>query len=194
MHSLQSVKPIFALAALTVFFACQRAQPPAFTETIQTGSEQPAAIQSSPASPALTADDIAFVRTALAEGMGEVELATAVRSESRNADVRSLASDVIDDFNRIDAELANIAYAQSLPANDIAPDLVRAKRIIVADRRDVDEHYLDVLVSSYNDLLPRYAAAAQNASDQNLKRIAAQATQALQQHVERALMLRQRLA
>ena len=187
------MKPILLIAALACLIGCQRAEPPAIAETIQTGSDQPA-VAAAPSGATLTPEDIVFVRTVLSEGMGEVELATAVRSHSRNAEVRGLATEVIDDLNRIDAELANVAYARSFPLDGgAAPDLEAAKQSVLSDTGQIDRRYLDTLVASYGDLLARYTSAAQNASDGDLRRIAAPAALKLQQHVQRARSLRQTL-
>lgn len=185
------MKTTLLFATLLTLAACPRVQAPAISETIQTGSESVA--RAAPA-PSLSPQDVDFVRTALAEGMGEVELATVVRAHSRNPEVRALASDVIDDFDRIDAELANVAYARSLSMpGGVAPNLEAAKRSILAAKQGMDAQYLDALVATYNDLLARYTAAAQNTSDADLKKIAGPAVAKLQEHVQRARKIREKL-
>lgn len=190
------MKTTLLIAVLAFLAGCQRAQPPAIAETIQTGSDQPAMPAPSARQPSttLSPQDIEFVRTALEEGMGEVQLATAVRSHSRNADVRRLASDVVDDFDRIDAELANFADGQSVTLpNGVAPQLEDAKRDVLSDGRDLDEGYCNALIRSYGDLVKRYTAAAQSASDGALKNIAGHAAPILRDHRMRAETIRRAL-
>ena len=192
------MKTMLLIAALACLTGCQRAEPPAIAETLQTGSDQPAIATNAAgnlSSEALSPQDVDFVRTALSEGMGEVELATAVRSQSRNPDVRRLAGDVVDDFNRIDAELANVADARSLSlSNGVAPQLEDAKENVLSDGRDLDEGYLNALIRSYGDLLARYSTAARSASDGAVKSIAGHAQPILQQHRIRAEAIRRNLA
>lgn len=145
--------------------------------------------------PALSDHDQAFVRSALAIGMGEVELATEVRARSRNQDVRQLATDIIDDFNHIDAEMTKLAdaHAVSLPAT-VAPQLDVARRTVLSDPVNLDRRYVDEVIASYGDLLDRYGEASRTAADQDLKKIAGPAAQTLQTHVRRAEMIRDALA
>lgn len=173
--------------------ACQRSHEPALSETIQTGSG-PAAITSPAGSGTaddalhpLSSNDATFIRHALEVGMGEVELATAVRTHSRNPEVRQLAKDIIDDFNRIDAELTRLAYAQSLslPSN-VASRFEQAKASLASDPIDLDSRYLEMIANDYPDLIRRFQTVTDSAADADLRAVAAPAGQTLQGHLRRA--------
>lgn len=131
--------------------------------------------------PTVAAFESRYITEALQQGMGHVALAqyASVRSESQAVD--ALARQIITTHNDINATVARIAAANSVPLPADAAERFRQaeQRLRDLDGRNLDASYLASILELYPPLIELHARAATNATNMDLKESAVLARSAL---------------
>lgn len=135
--------------------------------------------------PTVNAADSRFLTEALQQGMGQIELAQSVSRRSESKAVDELAREVIATNNQLNADLARIAAAHSVPLPaDAAPRLRQLiARLEPMNGQNLDAAYLAAMLQVYPELVAVHAQAATNAINMDLKSVAVRARDLLNDHM-----------
>ncbi len=179
LHRIVSIATLGALLAATP----GSAQDPARPQTTPSARAD-AAVEGRP-SPA----DEAFVRTAVAGGNVEVEMAAlAMQRASANA-VKELARRIDADHKKADAELTSIATEKNISV-DPKPTAEHEKeqaRVAKLSGSQFDRAYLEMMAKDHQKAIQEFERQANAGSDPALKAFAAKTLPDLKEHLRMTL-------
>jgi putative membrane protein len=168
------------LAFLILALACHQ-QEQAKTDTTVTS---PAGQGSEPPPETVMPGDREFAQTAAKGGMAEVQLATNVASRAAHPEVRAFAQKMIEDHNRANHELTELASRKGLdPPADLDPgkkalDEELAKLTCPA----LDKKYMQTIVEDHAITVKRFEDASRALHDADLRAWAAKTLPTLHEH------------
>lgn len=139
---------------------------------------------------ALSSSDQKFVRSALADGMLEVELGR-LASQRGGSEVKRFAERMVQEQGQLNAELQRIAVARGEPTvsklgRDREATLERIARLSGAD---FDIAYSKQVLANQQEAVARFDQWSITANDPELKAVAAQALPGLREHLQAARAL-----
>jgi putative membrane protein len=130
--------------------------------------------------------DKAFVRDALQGGMTEVELGKIALQKSNDPDVKQFAQRMVDDHTKMGDEMKQVAQKMSVKVPD-APsgkDKSAIAKLQGLNGEDFDKAYIKDMLKDHEKDQKEFKQEAQNATDPDLKQIAAQGVQVIGQHLQ----------
>lgn len=138
--------------------------------------------------PTLAAFESRYVTEALQQGMGHIALAQYASTRSESLAVDALARQIIATQNDLNAAVARLAAANSVPLPADSSQRLRQaeQRLQNLAGRNLDASYLATILELYPPLIELHARAATNATNMDLKQIAVRAESALTTNLRQA--------
>jgi putative membrane protein len=158
--------------------------PPAPEAAMPAGSTDAQSATAEPMGTTPFVNDQAFVQTALAGGMAEVSVSRYVASKAKSADVRSLAKRIADDHEAMSPKLRALAgpNAGSTTIDDAAKS---AESMIRGSQgAALDKAYLDHMADDHRKDIALFEAAAAQATDPAVRKLAEDALPTLREHAK----------
>ncbi|CAJ0780114.1 DUF4142 domain-containing protein [Ralstonia chuxiongensis] len=145
--------------------------------------------QSAKADGALSGRDLEFLEDAAQSGLTEIEASRLAQQTSTNSDVNAFAAQMIKDHIRMREELARLAASKGYtPAAE--PSLlqqVELKALAALNGEWFDKAYSDRIgVAAHESTVRMFKEASKSAQDPDIKAFAANHLPALEQHLEMA--------
>jgi putative membrane protein len=157
---------------------------------------QPAPDPSAPGSSAsitqLNSEDRGFLTKAAESGYMEIAGGKLALKKSRNAQVKQFAQKMIDEHTRLGEQIQALVKKKGYET-PTQPSLVQAAKLKALELRDdgFDEAYGDEIgVAAHEDAIELFEEAAGHATDNDLKRFAADTLPLLKRHLDMARALR----
>lgn len=172
------------LAACGMTEAADR--PPARAAAATAGATVPAS---------LAAGDLDFVLHAAQGGLSEVTLGRLAQERAGAAEVRQFGQRMVEDHTRANEELARLVQPRGVVPERELPEAHRAveRTLATLSGQAFDEEYLGQQVGGHRAMLALFEHAARHARDPALKEFAARQVPIVQQHLEQAQALHQRV-
>ena len=159
--------------------------------------------QATPAAPSsmqqqanqLVLGDKDFLENAAHAGHTEIEGSKLAQTHSKSADVKAFADQMIKDHTKVGEELSALAKSKGYVV-PTGPSLMQMATLKTLDLRDesFDEKYADKIgVSAHEDAIKLFQKAATEAKDPDIKQFAIKNLPALEQHLEMAKALKQKV-
>jgi putative membrane protein len=129
-------------------------------------------------------NDQQFVQTALAGGMAEVSMSRYAASKAKSADVRSIAKRIADDHEAMNPKLRALAgsNADGAKIDDTAKSAESMLR--GTEGADLDKAYLDHMSEDHKKNIAMFEAAAAQATDPAVRKLAEDALPTLREHAK----------
>lgn len=132
--------------------------------------------------PTPAGNDRQFLETALASGLSEVSMSRHVEKRSPTADVRALAKRIADDHDALNARLRTVS-PDGLDGVEMDASAKAMDTMLRATATpDLDRMYLQHMAEGHVRSLARYEAAATNAADAAVRKLAGDALPKLREH------------
>ena len=126
--------------------------------------------------PQLSAKDNKFLSAAIASGAWEIKTGAAVESKLQNPAVKSLASSLVANYTKSNAELTELAKKKG---REISADTVKAQQIPGPDH---DKNYLKLVSQDSQEQISTYQKEASSGDDADIKAFAARHLATLKQN------------
>lgn len=140
----------------------------------------------------LKAADEKFVKTAGASGMAEVKIATLGTQKAERADVKELATMLVADHTKVNAELSALAESKKVQLSAVidpsAADTF--KDLEKESGKGFDKAFLDHLEKSHKDSIANFEDAEKNGEDAEVKSWASKTLPALRTHLDKVKELK----
>ncbi len=134
----------------------------------------------------LKASDEKFIKTAGAAGMAEVKIATLGTQKAERADVKELATTMVDDHTKVNAELSALAESKKVELSQVidpkAADTF--KDLEKESGSGFDKAFLNQLEKSHKDSIANFEEAEKDGEDAEVKAWASKTLPALKHHLE----------
>jgi putative membrane protein len=155
--------------------------------TNQAENTTPAA-QQPPAKPPLTDADKSFMSDAAKAGYAEIQLAKLALQKTHNKDVKDFAQTLVDDHEKMAADLAKLASSKSVTLPDsksLAASFSEGKLKMYSGRH-FDEAFASKMVDDHQDAVATFQKESNQGSDTDVKDFASSGIPTLQKHLETA--------
>lgn len=162
--------------------------------TKQAENTEPAA-QQQPAKPLLTDADKSFMSDAAKAGYAEIQLAKLALQKSHNKDVKDFAQTVVDDHEKMVADLAKLASSKSvtLPDSKTLAASFSEGKLKMYSGRHFDEAFVSKMVDDHKDAIATFQKESNQGSDTDVKDFASSGIPGLQKHLDAAQELQNKL-
>lgn len=157
--------------------------------------------------------DQQFVSKAMAAGQAEVEMARLAQTRAQNDEVKIFASRMVDEHTRMNSELRSMGAAHGLPGPEDAKPTGSAssgaetasprpsaagqhdmERLQSASGANFDREFMKQMVADHKSAVAEFQRAASLANDSELKSFAQRTLAGLQEHLQQARHLNDRVA
>ena len=152
----------------------------------------PGAADSSAAITKLNSEDRGFLTKAAESGYLEIEGSKLALEKSRDTQVKQFAQKMIDDHTALGRQLQHLAKQKGYET-PTQPSLVQSARLKALELRGdgFDEAYGDeIAIAAHEDAIELFEEAAKRATDEDLKRFAADTLPMLKRHLDVGRALR----
>ena len=132
-----------------------------------------------------------FAHDAANAGIMEVEAAKIARKNTSNSDIKSFAKMIQRDHIRANNELRSICSKKNItiPVALIGDEKSHMIAMKNMKGKDIDIHYIDMMVADHQKAIDEYTYASKNLTDPELKAFATRTLPALQRHLDKAKVL-----
>lgn len=139
----------------------------------------------------LSHSDKSFIEKAIKSGNEEVDISRVVADRSTNSQVRTFAQQMVDDHSSANQALASLANSKGveLPAKDMDTATDWSKK----SGKDLDEDYMDKMVSDHKKAVKLFQKEADKGDDADTKALARDTLPKLEHHLEMATDLEKSL-
>ncbi len=146
---------------------------------------------SASADTSLSHSDKSFIEKAAKSSTGEVDISRVVADRTMNPEVRTFAQKMVDDHGSANEAIAKLAASKGvdLPARDMDDATKWSKK----SGKDLDEDYMDKMVSDHKDAVELFQKEADKGEDAETKAFARDTLPTLQHHLEMAMDLEKTL-
>lgn len=131
--------------------------------------------------------DQAFVSKALQGGVAEVQLGQLAEQKSQSNDVKQFAQKMVSDHTQMGEKWFKPVAKQvgvSEPKGPSKKDKKLIEKLQGLSGQDFDTQYIQAMVKDHKDDLKEFKSEAQMAQDPNVKQIATQGSNIIQQHLQ----------
>ncbi|HYC55384.1 MAG TPA: DUF4142 domain-containing protein [Candidatus Binatia bacterium] len=134
------------------------------------------------------ASDQAFMKTAAAGGIAEVESAKLALQKASDKDVKEFAQHMIDDHTQANKELEQIAKTKNaaLPKEPDAKHKAVMQELEGKSGKDFDKAYMKAQVKDHQEMISLFQQQASSGKDPELKSFATKTLPALEKHLDHA--------
>jgi putative membrane protein len=128
-----------------------------------------------------------FVEEASAKGIAEIEAAKLALEKARSEEVKGFAQMMIDDHQRANQELKELAKRKQLEVSDDAELMSKAKAIVLEmrDQDSFDKAYMNNQVTAHRQTIELFKRGV-SVKDQDIAAFAKATLPKLEKHLERA--------
>jgi putative membrane protein len=170
------------LGLLLVSAACGGSNNTKQAENTAPATEQP------PAKPPLTDADKSFMSDAAKAGYAEIQLAKLALQKTHNKDLKDFAQTLIDDHEKMAADLAKLASSKSvtLPDSKTLAASFSEGKLKMYSGRHFDEAFASKMVDDHKDAVATFQKESNQGSDTDVKDFASSGIPALQKHLDTA--------
>ena len=129
-----------------------------------------------------------FAVDAYSDGLLEIEMSKYAKEKSSNADVKALATEMIEAHTKVNAELKQIADQKNIVlAQGLSEEQQdKLNKGLKKEGGEVDEYYSENLVSAHKDAVDLFEKASEKEEDADLKSFFASKLPELRHHLEKA--------
>ncbi len=140
-------------------------------------------------------DADAFLKEAARSGMKEVELSSLALQRASHPEVRDFAQRMIEDHGRVNQEVQALAERKRvrLPDRGVDASAVGDHRLAERSGREFDREYMRLNVEEHEKAVELFRKQAQEGKDADVRAFAGRTLPALQEHLETARNLRDRV-
>ncbi len=151
-------------------------------------SNPPAPPAAPPGPPPLAAGDATFIQDAAQGGMAEIQAAQLAQTTSHSAKVKMFAQKMITDHTQADDQLKQIATSKgaTLPTTVNDMEMQQMTTLQGEKGRQFDHDYLTGQVTDHTQMVQVFQTEAQNGTDPDLKKFAADTLPIIQSHEDLA--------
>ncbi|WP_459617523.1 DUF4142 domain-containing protein [Bordetella sp. 2513F-2] len=174
----------------------QSQTPAADPASPQAPAAEPAAPQTQDAGESqLDGDDEDFLENAAQSGHTEVEGSKLAQTKAKSPDVKSFAERMIQDHTKVAEELAALAKEKGYtpPAEPSLMQKAKLKTLGLTDDGFDKMYASQIGVSAHEDAVELFRNASEKAKDPDIKAFAAKTLPALEEHLEMARALQQKV-
>lgn len=144
------------------------------------------------ATPGMTTDpgngmmDKAFVKKAMQGGMAEVDLGKLAAEKGSSEDVKQFGQQMVDDHSKLNEQMKPVAaqLGVSEPKEPSKKDQELKTKLQALSGQQFDEAYIKAMLKDHKKDHDEFSNEAQNAQDPNVKQVAQQGDQLIQQHLQ----------
>ncbi|WP_395748885.1 DUF4142 domain-containing protein [Prosthecobacter sp.] len=135
----------------------------------------------------LKASDEKFVKMAGADGMAEVKIATLGTQKAERTDVKDLATMLVADHTKANAELTSLAESKKVQLSAvITPKAAKAfEDLEKVSGKDFDKAFLKQLEKDHKACISNFEDAEKNAEDADVKSWATKTLPTLRAHLDK---------
>ncbi len=179
------------LLALLVFGLLGFAQTSSTTSANKQSSDTSSAQSSNTSNAKMNSTDQNFVTQAAQDGMGEVAIVKVAEQKATDPQVKNLAKKLLDDHNKADDQLKDIASKQdiTLPSDMSQQDKDRVDRLSKLSGKQFDQAFLKEQVKDHQKDIQAFQNEANNGQDPQLKQWAQNKLSVLRDHLQMAQKL-----
>lgn len=144
----------------------------------------------------LASGDKDFMENAAQAGHTEIEGSKLAQTHAKSADVKAFADQMIKDHTKVGEELTELAKSKGYVV-PTGPSLMQKATLKTLDMRDesFDEKYATQIgVSAHEDAVKLFQKAATEGRDPDIKAFAVKTLPSLEQHLEMAKALKQKVS
>lgn len=140
-------------------------------------------------------DDAEFAVFAANSGMTEIEASKLALGKTSNEEVKKLADMMIKDHEAAAGKLKSLAASKNITLPGAVGEDQRKQLDDLAKKsgKDFDKSYADMMVSDHDKAVSEFKDASNDAKDGNLKSFAAETLPTLEQHLQHAKMVKDKL-
>jgi putative membrane protein len=132
---------------------------------------------------ALEGTDATFLRKALEGGMEEVQRAQAAMRSAQRAEVRNVASMMLEDHRRTNEKLTQLASSKGWNVPSSA-STAESDQSTMAAGAGFDDNYLEQEIRHHRETISLFRAQSSSGSDPELRQFATDTLPALEHHLE----------
>lgn len=154
------------------------------------------AAQGAAAGKSVAHGDRTFIEDAAQGGHAEIEASKLVQQKTRNADVKAFADRIVTDHTQVGADLDSLASSKGVkpPTEPSMLQKAELKTLNALDGSKFDKTYVSRIgVAAHESTVKKFREASQNAKDADVKAFAAKHLPDLEQHLQMARDLEQKL-
>jgi putative membrane protein len=131
--------------------------------------------------------DEKFVKQAGAAGMAEVKIATLGTQKAERVDVKDLATMLVTDHTKANAELTTLAESKKVELSAVIDPKAASvfKDLEKESGKSFDKAFLDHLQSAHKDSISLFEDAEKNATDGDVKAFAGKTLPVLRGHLDK---------
>ena len=162
-------------------------------DTTQQGGDTTGQFGATPAR--VTSAARAFVRTVAASDKAEIKIACLALQKSTNADVKAFAQRLVDDHSRSSEQLKSTVQPSGIQVTDEISTEGRAsvERLSQLSGAEFDRAFADHMVKDHEKAISEFEQASTSLEDPGLKAFAQQTLPTLQEHLQTARDLQQKV-
>jgi len=130
--------------------------------------------------------DKAFVKKAMQGGMAEVDLGKLAAEKGSSEDVKQFGQQMVDDHSKLNEQMKPVAaqLGVSAPKEPSKKDQELKTKLQALSGQQFDEAYIKAMLKDHKKDHDEFSNEAQNAQDPNVKQVAQQGDQLIQQHLQ----------
>lgn len=131
--------------------------------------------------------DQKFIKQAASDGMAEVKIATLGTQKAERSDVKDLATMLVADHTKANAELTSLAASKKVELSAVIdPDAAsKFKDLEKESGKDFDKAFLKHLEKAHKDCISNFEDAEKNAADADVKAFASRTLPTLRTHLDK---------
>jgi putative membrane protein len=175
------------------------AGPTTSATTTQTQSvaetQTPSAPSASATSAALSGDDERLLKQVAEKSLAEFQIGELAVKQAANAEVKAIGQQLIDDHNRMKADLDKLATAKNLqlPTEPDSEGKDKISDLQKLQGADFDKEFLSEMVEEHREDIDFYSKGAQSAADPEVKAVAETSLVVLRMHLDKMVRLADKL-
>lgn len=153
-----------------------------------TGSNVPMNEDTVASTIAVEKTDADFSVEAANGSMIEIQLAALAKTKAVNARVKNFAAMMIEDHNKINAELKRIATAKNISLPQALSDEAKKdiERLSKREKSDFDRMYMNMMVKDHKNNVAKFERMAKDSKDPALRAFVKETLPILQKHLDSA--------
>jgi putative membrane protein len=177
-----------AAASISVFLAAASSCGGSSTKQAETPATSSAPPETAATTPKISSDDKSFMASVAKDGYAEIQLANLALKKAHSPAVREFAQKVVDDHQKIDADLAKLAAKKSVTLPDSASmaSSFSEGHLKMLSGTHFDQAYLSKMIDNHKDAISTFQKEAAQGADTDVKDFASTTVSTLQKHLDEA--------
>jgi len=142
-----------------------------------------------------SSSDEKFITDAVKGNRAEVEMGRIVAAKASDPNVRSFAKRMVKDHTEALNQLQKLAQQKNITISNDIPDAAKDMQSKLSNEtgKQLDKDYMDGMVQDHQKDVQEFQTAAQSASDPDVKQWAGKMVPTLQEHLQKAQEIDQKL-